>query len=51
MTLAWHADDMKMSHVDPEEVTKFMEKLKEKFEDEFGIVKVKRGKRHDTRFH
>ena len=23
MTLTWHVDDMKMSHVNPEEVTKF----------------------------
>ena len=47
MTLAWHVDDMKMSHVDPEEVTKFINKLKEKFKDKFGIMKVKRGKTHN----
>ena len=34
MTLAWHVDDMKMLHVDPEEVTRFINELKEKSEDE-----------------
>ena len=42
MACGWH----EISHEDPEEVTKFIEKLREKFEDEFGIVKVKRGKAH-----
>ena len=43
MTLAWHVDDMKTLHVHPEEATKFVDELKEKFEDEFGTMKVKRG--------
>ena len=31
MTVAWHVDDIKISHVDKEHVDKFIEQLDEKF--------------------
>ena len=43
MTIVWHVDDLKISHVDPEEVTKMCNKLKELY----GEIVVHRGKVHD----
>ena len=39
-----HADDLKMSHGNPQEVTIFIDQLKGKFEDENGTMAVTRGK-------
>ena len=38
----WHMDDLKVSHVDPKEVTKFMEWI----EKVYGDLRIKRGKVH-----
>ena len=46
MTVVWHVDDLKVSHVDREEVDKFVEQM----EQTFGIdapLTVSRGKVHD----
>ena len=48
MTQTWHVDDIKISHVDPEEVTLMMDWLKTKYEDlELGEMKASRGKIHE----
>ena len=48
MTLTWHVDDMKISHVSPDEVTKMIEFLKSKYaNDGIGVMKVSRGKVHE----
>jgi hypothetical protein len=41
-TIAWYVDDTKISHVDPEVVTRIIEKI----EDRFGKMTVVRGKEH-----
>ena len=46
-TIAWHVDDLKLSHNNADEVTKMIKWFKSKFEDEhIGLVKVSRGKKH-----
>ena len=46
-TVVWHVDDLKLSHVDKNVVSKMIEWFKEVFEDkEIGLVKVSRGKEH-----
>ena len=42
MTVLWHVNDLKVSHVEPKEVTKFMEWL----ESIYGDLSIKRGKLH-----
>ena len=47
-TVVWHVDDLKISHVDAKENDKFVQWLREMYEDELiGAVKVNRGKVHD----
>ena len=47
MTISWHVDDVKVSHVDAKEVDEYVKWLKTMYEDEIGKVKVSRGKIHD----
>ena len=47
MTVVWHVDDLKVSHEDKKEVTKFIEFIKSKYENDTGKVKVTRGKPHN----
>ena len=48
MTIAWHVDDLKVTHVDSKEVDKFVEWIRDQYEDpEIGKVKISRGKVHD----
>ena len=42
MTIFWHVENMKVSHVDPKDVTKFMECL----EGIYGDLSITRGKIH-----
>ena len=42
MKVCWHADDLKVSHVEPKEVNKFMEWL----EGIYGDMRITRGKVH-----
>ena len=44
--LLWHVDDLKISHVDHEEVTSVIKMLKEEF-GKHGDISVIRGKMHD----
>ena len=47
LTVVWHVDDLKISHVDKNEVTKFINWLKSMYQDDkVGKVKVSRGKEH-----
>jgi hypothetical protein len=46
MTVSWHIDNLKISHIDPNEVTKFIEWIKEKY-GSIGEVKATRGKIHE----
>ena len=46
MTVIWHIDDLKISHVDSRQVDKFIEFLKDKYEDTTGKLKISRGKIH-----
>ena len=46
MTVVWHVDDLKVSHKDPQQIDKFINFLKTKYENESGKVKVTRGKKH-----
>ena len=46
MTVVWHVDDLKVSHVNPSQVDRFIKFLKSKYEDDAGKVKVHRGTRH-----
>ena len=41
-TILWHVDDVKISHKDPEVVTKIIKQL----EDVYGVMNVTRGKKH-----
>ena len=43
MTICWHVDDLKISHVDPREVTKMIEWL----ESKYGKMRTTRGRYHD----
>jgi hypothetical protein len=44
MTVCWHVEDLKVSHVDPKEVTKFGEWLSKTY----GVsIATHRGKKHD----
>jgi hypothetical protein len=48
MTLCWHVDDMKISHIEPNEVTGMIEYLKLKYaSDGIGKMKISRGKVHE----
>ena len=51
ITIAWHVDDLKISHVDPEVVKEIIEKLKRKYgKDAKGNKRpltIKRGKTHE----
>ena len=42
-TIAWYVDDNKLSHVDPDVVTKIMDEIKE----HFGDLVISRGNEHD----
>jgi hypothetical protein len=46
MTVSWHVDDLKISHIDSNEVTKFIEWIKEKY-GSIGEVNATRGKIHE----
>ena len=46
MTVVWHMDDLKVSHVDPKEVGKFIHQMEEAFGKETP-VSVSRGKKHE----
>ena len=56
-TCVWHVDDIKLSHKDPNEVTKMIRWFKSEFEDDgIGKVRVSRGKktqvfRNESGFH
>ena len=51
LTLLWHVDDIKISHVDKQVVSNFIEWLKKTykhiFKDRLGAMKVYHGKQHD----
>ena len=42
-TICWHVDDLKLSHVDPNVVTKELKRLEKKY----GELKIKRGPKHE----
>ena len=46
LTITWHVDDMKISHVEPEVVDSFIDWLRMKYEDVTKVT-VSRGKIHD----
>ena len=46
MTVVWHVDDLKVSHVDGKEVDKFIMQMEETFGAD-APLSVSRGKRHD----
>ena len=47
MTIIWHVDDLKISHEEPNEITKFIQWIKKNYEDaEIGKVWTSRGKKH-----
>jgi len=46
MTVVWHVDDMKISHILPDAVTSFMKFIEKKY-GLIGKVKVTRGKKHE----
>ena len=48
LTVVWHVDDLKLSHVDSKVIDQMIEWLKKKYEDkEIGVIKPSRGKVHD----
>ena len=48
LTVVWHVDDLKASHVDPKVIDKFIKWLKDKYEDkEIGLLKATSGKIHN----
>ena len=48
MTIAWHVDDLKISHVDPEAIEACIDWLSALCSDEeIGVMKPKRGRAHD----
>ena len=47
MTIVWHVDDFKVSHAEESELDKFIQWVKDNYEDpDIGLVKVTRGKVH-----
>ena len=46
LTVCWHVDDLKVSHVDTNEVTNMINWLKVTYEDKIGKMVVSRGKIH-----
>ena len=46
MTVAWHVDDLKVSHMDPGEVDKFIQQMEETFGKDTPLT-VSRGQVHD----
>jgi hypothetical protein len=44
--ILWHVDDLKISHVDPMEVTKIIDPLSSEFGKESPLT-INRGKNHD----
>ena len=46
MTVVWHVDDLKVSHVDSKEVDKFIEQMEQTFGMDAPLT-VSRGKVHD----
>ena len=47
LTVVWHVDDMKISHVKKKCVDKMIKWSKSMYEDKVGKVKQSRGKVHD----
>ena len=47
LTIVWHVDDLKVSHVDKKVVDNFIKWLRDTYENNIGTVKVKRGKKFD----
>ena len=48
LTVVWHVDDLKASHVDPKVIDGFIKWLKDKYEDkEIGLLKATHGKIHN----
>ena len=48
LTVIWHIDYLKVSHVDEKVVTEFIDWLKSKYEDkEIGVMAAKHGKKHE----
>ena len=48
MTIVWHVDDLKISHKDPEVITKMVDWLQQKYGDpKINKVKATRGNKHD----
>jgi hypothetical protein len=51
LTICWHVDDLKILHVDPDVITRFITWLKKNFETIFndgsGTMKITRGKIHE----
>ena len=47
MTVVWHVDDLKISHVKKKCVDDFIDWAKSMYEDKVGKVKASRGKQHD----
>ena len=46
LTVVWHVDDLKISHVQEEPVEDFLKWLNDKYSDKNGTVTVRRGKVH-----
>ena len=46
MTVVWHVDDLKVSHMDATEVEKFVQQMEETFGQETPLT-VSRGQVHD----
>ena len=46
MTVVWHVDDLKVSHVDAKEVGKFIQQMEETFGKDTPLS-VSRGRTHD----
>ena len=47
MTVIWHVDDLKVSHMEPQEVNICISKMRSIFEGANGKMKVTRGKNHE----
>ena len=48
MTVVWHVDDFKVSHVEEAEVKHFLQLIKDNYEDpEIGLVKISHGRVHN----
>ena len=47
MTVVWHVDDLKVSHIDVEEVDKFVQQMEEAFGAD-APLSVSHGKPHDS---